>query len=158
MPRHAVRRLLPALPCLVLALALQAQATAVADEPLAFGHIFDNAPLDVTTPRRGETFTAAVEQFHVTGENPYSGDEAAAAAGRPLYARWCQACHMPDGSGRMGPSLIDGTYAHERVATDKGFFEVLYGGAAGAMQSFASRIDQDDLLKIMAYVETLKPD
>lgn len=124
-------------------------------EPLTFGHVFDDAPLDVTTPRSGETFTAAVEAFHVTGENPYSGDAEAIAAGKRLYDRHCQACHLPDGSGRMGPALIDDDYRYPRVATDKGFFEVLYGGAAGAMQTFGRRLDQDELLQIMAYVETL---
>jgi len=133
-------------------------APAGADEPLHFGHVFDDAPLDVTTPRSGETFTEAVRTFHATGLNPYAGDADAIAAGKPLYDRHCQACHMPDGRGRMGPSLIDDTYQYPRSATDKGFFEVIYGGAAGAMQGFARRVDQDDLLKIMAYVETLRPD
>jgi cytochrome c-L len=127
-----------------------------ADEPLHFGHVFDDAPLDVTTPRSGETFTEAVQTFHRTGENPYSADADAVAAGKPLYDRHCQACHMPDGRGRMGPSLIDDTYQYPRSATDKGFFEILYGGAAGAMQGFGRRVDQDDLLRIMAYVETLR--
>ena len=139
-------------------LALLAVPEAVADEPLDFGHVFDDAPLPVTTPRSGETFSDAVLTFHVTGENPYSGDANAIAAGKPLYDRHCQACHMPDGRGRMGPSLIDDTYQYPRSATDKGFFEVIYGGAAGAMQGFGRRVDQDDLLKIMAYVETLRPD
>ncbi len=132
--------------------------SAPAQDTLTFRHVFDNSPLAVATPRAGETFSDAVQVFHATGENPYRGDAAAAAAGKRLYARWCQACHMPDGSGRIGPSLIDGTYRYDRVATDKGFFEVTYGGAAGAMQSFAGRIDQDDLLKLMAYVATLKRD
>jgi cytochrome c-L len=153
MPRAFVLAAALVLPVLALL-----AVTASADEPLTFGHVFDDAPLDVTTPRSGETFTAAVETFHVTGENPYSGDAEAIAAGKRLYDRHCQACHLPDGSGRMGPALIDDTYQYPRTATDKGFFEVLYGGAAGAMQAFGRRADQDDLLRIMAYVETLKAD
>jgi cytochrome c-L len=62
---------------------------------------------------------------------------------------------MPDGSGRMGPSLIDDTLKYERVATAHGEFEVIYGGAAGAMQAMGQRFTQDEILKIMAFVETL---
>jgi cytochrome c-L len=35
-------------------------------------------------------------------------------------------------------------------------FEIIYGGAAGAMQPFGKRMDQDDILRIMAFVETLR--
>jgi mono/diheme cytochrome c family protein len=34
-------------------------------------------------------------------------------------------------------------------------FEIIYGGSAGAMQGFHGRLDQDDILHIMAYIETL---
>ena len=43
-----------------------------------------------------------------------------------------------------------------RVKTDAGFFEVVYAGATGAMQSFGNRVAQDDILKINAYVNSLK--
>lgn len=132
-------------------------AIVAADEPLEFTDIFGD-PIDIGTPRSGETFTAAVEQFHMTGENPYGGDADAIAAGQRIYRQACQACHLPDGSGRMGPSLIDDNYKHERTATDKGFFEIVYGGAAGAMQAFGNRYDQDQILQVMAYIETLRPD
>ena len=59
------------------------------------------------------------------------------------------------GEGRIGPSLIDETVKYERVATEHGEFEVIYGGATGAMQPMGRRFDQDQILKIMAYVETL---
>jgi cytochrome c-L len=125
-------------------------------ELLTFTHVLDDSELGVLTPRANETFTPAVEEFHATGENPYKGDDAVAADGRRLYQRWCQACHLPDGSGRIGPSLIDDTHRRERAATDKGEFEIIYGGSAGAMQAFGGRIDQDDILKLMAFVDTLR--
>lgn len=125
-------------------------------EPLQFTHVLDDSPLDVLTPRRGEEFTEAVRTFHITGQNPYSGDREAVAQGQKLYNRWCQACHLRDGSGRIGPPLNDDVWRHERAATDKGRFEIIYGGAAGAMQPFGRRMDQDDLLKIMAFIETLR--
>jgi cytochrome c-L len=44
---------------------------------------------------------------------------------------------------------------YPRVTTDKGLFEVVFGGAAGAMQPFGQRMTQDQILKAMAYVRTL---
>jgi cytochrome c-L len=55
----------------------------------------------------------------------------------------------------MGPNIVDDTHKYERVATEHGEFEVIYGGAAGAMQAMGKRFDQDQILKIMAYVNTL---
>jgi cytochrome c-L len=56
----------------------------------------------------------------------------------------------------MGPNLIDDEFHYPRVNTDQGMFEVIYGGAAGAMQAFGQRIDQDEILKITAFVDSLR--
>jgi|HigsolmetaAR202D_1030399.scaffolds.fasta_scaffold03788_4 Cytochrome c, mono- and diheme variants len=137
---------------LVLVASLADRASA---EGIVFRHALDNQPIEVK-PRQGEVVTDAVKTFLASGENPYNGDEAALAAGRKLYQQWCQACHLADGGGRIGPSLIDDTYNYPRTNTDVGMFEVVYAGAGGAMQPFGKRMSQDDILKIMAYVRTLK--
>lgn len=123
-------------------------------EPLEFTHVLDDEPLDVHTPREGEEFTEAVEQFHVTGENPYSGDDEATAEGQDIFSGTCRPCHGVQGSGGMGPPLDDDEYRRERAATDKGMFEIIFGGSAGAMQAFGERLDQDEILRVMAYIET----
>jgi cytochrome c-L len=122
---------------------------------IEFRNAFDGSVLDVRPPP-GHTLMQAVQAFHTSGHNPYSGDTQALAAGRKLYQSWCQSCHLPDGSGRMGPSLIGDSYGYEGVATDVGMFEVVFGGAGGAMQAFGKRISQDGILKIIAYVRSLK--
>jgi cytochrome c-L len=123
---------------------------------IAFRHALDNSPLEVK-PRPNEVETEAVKEFKTTGKNPYGGNEAVLAEGRKLYAAHCQMCHLPDGSGRIGPSLIGDNWIRERAATDVGMFEVIYGGSSGAMQSFARRgMTQDQMLKIIAYVRSLK--
>ena len=127
-------------------------APAVAD--VTFRHAFGDRPLDVS-PKAGEQFTAAVTEFHKTGQNPYSDDKQAFEEGKKIYADFCQVCHLPDGSGRMGASLIGEKHVHPRVANDVGLFEVVFGGAAGAMQPFGKRLTQDQILKVMAYVRTL---
>src|ERR671938_1714139 len=77
-------------------------------EPIVFRHVLDNSPLEVK-PQANEVETEAVKSFKETGKDPYVGDEQALAEGKKLYQVNCQACHLPDGSGRIGPSLIDDT-------------------------------------------------
>jgi cytochrome c-L len=121
-------------------------------EPLTFTHVLTGDPLPVFRPQ--EEITPAVKAFHCNGENPYNGEETMIAEGKKLFTL-CAGCHMPDGTGRIGPNIVDDTHKYERVATEHGEFEVIYGGAAGAMQAFGKRFDQDQILKIMAYVKTL---
>jgi cytochrome c-L len=131
-------------------------AVAVAAATLPqFTSPLDNGPLEIK-PLPGEQITAAVQKFYDGGENPYDGDSVALTKGKDLYQTYCQACHLPDGSGRIGPSLIGDTHHYPRFATDKGMFEIIYGGATGAMQPFGKRLTQDQILLIMAYVRTLK--
>jgi cytochrome c-L len=136
---------------IVLLVALES----IAQAPPIFRHAFDDSVLDVS-PKPGEVFTPAVESFHASGLDPYIGDATATAEGKLLYDAWCQGCHMPDGSGHMGPSLVDNVYIYDRVPTDAGLFEAIFAGAGGAMQSFADRMTQDEMLKVIAYVRDLQ--
>ena len=43
-----------------------------------------------------------------------------------------------------------------RGNTDVGLFEVIYGGGTGAMQPSSKRLSQDEILKVMAFAESLK--
>ncbi len=139
--------------CRLALIVALAAGPALAGE-ITFRHALDNEPLEFEY-RPDQEITPAVE-FHETGENPYIGDEEAVAEGEDLYAKYCQACHMPDGTGRIGPNLVDDKWKYERADTQVGRFEIVYAGAAGAMQAFGRRIDQDAILKVLAYVETLR--
>ena len=126
------------------------KGTAAQDE-VQFLDPLNNEPLDI--PR--QDVSAAVAEFHEAGENPYAGDEHAVAEGRMLYERWCQACHLPDGTGRIGPSLVDDQWKYARTGTDVGQFEIIYAGGAGAMQPFGGRLSQDQILRLIAFLDTL---
>lgn len=71
------------------------------EKRLQFLDPLTNDPLEVPH----QDVTDAVAQFHQSGANPYAADEPAIAGGRKLYQRWCQACHLPDGTGRIGPRV-----------------------------------------------------
>lgn len=120
-----------------------------------FLHSMTNQPLAMNL-YPNETVTTQAIEFLVSGKNPYAGDKDAIAAGRATYDTWCAACHLADGSGRIGTSLTDAQYVYPRVATDIGLFEVIYGGASGAMQPFGARLTKDEILKLMAFVDSLK--
>jgi cytochrome c-L len=139
-----------------LVLAAAIAAAAIPALAVEFKNALDDSPLDLS-PIKGETFTDAVKSFHETGKNPYVGNAEATAAGKALYDANCQVCHKPDGSGGMGPSLIDNTIGNTRADTDVGKFEIIHSGAAGAMRPFSKRgITQDQILHIIAYVDSLK--
>ena len=132
----------------------QATAGATTGAP-AFRHPLTNQPVKLDK-YPNETVTAKVLQFHKTGKNPYSGDKEAQAQGRAAYDQWCAACHLADGTGRIGSNLTDAQVTYPRVANDIGMFEVVYAGASGAMQAFGARLTQDEILRLMAFMETLK--
>jgi cytochrome c-L len=142
------------LPLFAAVLMLQPDESYGAGE-VKFLHALDDAPLEFEY-RKDQEITEAVKSFKVTGENPYRGDTDAAAAGKKLYKKLCRACHLDDGTGRIGPNLVDDNWKYPRTNTDIGMFEILYGGGAGAMQAFGRRMDQDDILKVMSYLEEMR--
>ena len=141
----------------VLLFTAAAAATATATSGVEFRYALDDSALDITKPIKGEEFTDAVKSFHEAGINPYNGNAEAISFGKEKYDELCAACHMPDASGKIGPGLIDDVVSNKRANTDVGKFEVIYSGAAGAMRSFSERgVTQDQILKIIAYVNSLK--
>lgn len=123
-------------------------------DPPVFLHALDDEPI-VFDFRPDQEITPAVEEFHQTAENPYRGDAEVITEGKKIYLKYCQACHLKSGKGRIGPNLVDDTWKYPRTDTDKGKFEIIYAGGAGAMQAFGRRMDQDDILKVMAYLDVL---
>lgn len=126
-----------------------------ADGNIVFRHVLDDEPIEFEY-RTDQTITPAVDAFHKTAVNAYDGDADKIAEGKKLWGKLCVACHLKDGAGRIGPNLIDDEWQHPRVASDVGRFEIIYAGGAGAMQAFGRRIDQDDILKVMAYLKELR--
>ena len=86
--------------------------------------------------------------------NPYSGNAARIAEGAKLFVSYnCMDCHGADGSGAMGPSLADGRMHFG--STPGEIFESIYEGRPDGMPSWGSRISDDQIWRLVAYVESL---
>ena len=159
--RHLIRI---AVPLLLIASTPAAAQTGGAQPPavaapdggeLTFNHVLDKSRIEFTY-KPEQQITGAVADFHKTAKNAYDGDAGAIAEGKQLYEQYCAACHLKDGGGRIGPNLTDDEWRYPQVAADKGMFEIIYAGGAGAMQAFGRRMTQDQILQLMAYVRTFR--
>ncbi|MBM3735526.1 MAG: hypothetical protein FJW39_07035 [Acidobacteria bacterium] len=127
----------------------------VSSNDRVFRHPLDNTALDFNSAPDA-SLQPQVRQFRETGRNPYNGNPGAIAEGKAAYVQNCAGCHLEDGTGRIGSNLVDGQYNHPRVSTDIGTFEVIYAGGTGAMQPYAGRVPNDVILKVMAYMNSIK--
>lgn len=99
--------------------------------------------------------TPAVKQFRKTGINPYNNVKAKNDNGYTIYSTACSGCHGHLAEGKLGPALHDDYWTYPGNMRDKGFFETIYGGAAGMMGPQKGRISQDEILQIMSWVRSI---
>ena len=87
-------------------------------------------------------------------KNPYSGNAARIAEGGKLFVSYnCMDCHGADGSGAMGPSLQDGRMHFGGTSGE--IFESIYEGRPDGMPSWGGRIGDDQIWRLVAYVDSL---
>lgn len=126
--------------------------------PTASGQTLINAvtgqPLDITSGREEGRDTPAVKSFMQTFQNPYNEDQQALPKGQSLYNTACSGCHGHLGEGKIGPALNHGNW-HYELETDKGLFEVIFGGADRQMGPQNEFLTQDEILHVMAWVRHL---
>jgi glucose/arabinose dehydrogenase len=88
-------------------------------------------------------------------KNPYEGNDAAAQAGKPLYAKNCLSCHgkLGKGTGNV-PSLVDGKL--DSVPAGEIFWFITRGDKTNGMPSWAF-LPVSQRWKIVTYVTSVLP-
>jgi cytochrome c oxidase cbb3-type subunit 3 len=101
--------------------------------------------------RLEEQFAAVRKDVATT--NPYRGDAAAIAEGKEVFSTICVACHLADGRGMVGPSLIDPYWKYGH--SDQELFTTVSEGRPGGMPAWKTQLSSDKIWKALAYLETL---
>lgn len=87
--------------------------------------------------------------------NPYANDVAAMAEGRQLFVRMnCSGCHGGRAGGGMGPSLRDVDWLYGNA--DAQIFDSIAEGRAHGMPSWGTQLPEDQIWKLVAYVQSLR--
>jgi len=86
-------------------------------------------------------------------DNPYTGAAAAIAEGEAVWTATCVACHKPDGSGLVGPSLVDPYWKYGD--SDESLFETVSKGRPGGMPPWGPVLGTEKIWKVLAYMATL---
>jgi len=90
------------------------------------------------------------------GGDQGSGDkvEAYIAAGKPLYANLCAACHGENGKGTVGPDLTASTYKYGKARLD--ITKSISEGRPGGMPAFNGQLNPEQIEGLVEYVLSLK--
>ena len=89
--------------------------------------------------------------------NPYTNNAAAVEEGRGLYNDACTSCHGADGAaGEIGPGLGVPGRSYARTTDAEIFDAIRHGIPATVMPANQSRLNNDQIWKITAYVRGLR--
>jgi len=92
-------------------------------------------------------------QVEMPSENPYHGDATAIAEGKETFQTICAACHKPDGTGLVGPSLVDPYWKYG--SDDAALYQSVDAGRPGGMPGWGAQLSEDEIWKTLAYMESL---
>ena len=91
--------------------------------------------------------------------NPFQGNPQAVAQGKDLYDRSCIACHgINGGASERAPAIVlSGATALRGERSDAQILTIIRTGIAGTtMPAWTGRLADDDILKIGAYIHSLR--
>jgi cytochrome c oxidase cbb3-type subunit 3 len=87
--------------------------------------------------------------------NPYANDASARVEGRRLFMWYnCAGCHGDHAGGGMGPSLRDTTWVYG--SGEQQIFASITEGRARGMPAWGSKLPQDQIWKLVAYIKSLR--
>jgi cytochrome c oxidase cbb3-type subunit 3 len=70
-----------------------------------------------------------------------------------VFSQICSACHKPDASGLVGPSLVDPYWKYGH--SDAELFQTVMEGRPGGMPAWGAQLGSDRVWRVLAYLETL---
>ena len=86
--------------------------------------------------------------------NPFIGDPQAIAVGRQLFTGYnCAGCHSGYAGGGMGPNLRDTVWIYG--GSDAQLFSTIAEGRPNGMPAWGSKVAEDQIWQIIAYLRTL---
>ncbi len=89
--------------------------------------------------------------------NPFNGNSVALREGRDLFLNYnCYGCHGGRGGGGMGPSLRDAAWLYG--SSDAHVFDSIAEGRAKGMPAWGTKIPQDQIWKLVAYIKSMNSD
>ena len=100
---------------------------------------------------------AAHQATEATGSSQAGGGdkvEAYIAAGKPLFATLCAACHGENGKGTVGPDLTASTYKYGKARLD--IAKSISEGRPGGMPGFSGQLNPEQVEGLVEYVLSLK--
>jgi len=121
---------------------------------ITFRNAITGEPLDFSFAKKGGN-PEIFKQFKETGRNPYNGDPEAVKKGHDLFMTACSGCHGHEAEGKLGPGLADDYWTYPANETDKGLFEILFGGANGMMGPQYVNLDTNEMLLIMSWIRDI---
>lgn len=97
------------------------------------------------------------------GSNPLRDNEEAIAEGQKLFVATCAACHKADGTGVVGPNLMDAEWLHG--STDPEIYNVIANGILKPEELKLNRgpmpphktLGDEKIYKIMAWLAKSNP-
>lgn len=96
---------------------------------------------------------AAEARANMPTTNIFVGDAAALAQGQEVYTQICVACHKADGSGLVGPSLVDPYWKYGD--SDEAKFASVAEGRPAGMPPWLAVLGTEKIWKALAYLDTL---
>ena len=79
-------------------------------------------------------------------------DVASLDAGKQTFTTICAACHKPDATGLIGPSLVDPYWKYGGTREDR--FESVAKGRPGGMPAWGTQLSNDEIWQVLAYLDT----
>lgn len=129
-----------------------------AQAELTFNNVVTGEQLNLEESGPDGKDTEAFKTFIQTGKNIYVGNPDCLAKGEQNYLAMCSGCHGQKAEGKLGPGLNDTHWTYPQGQTDKGLFEIIYGGAQGMMGPMHGSMNVDEMLQTMAWVRHVYKD